>query len=100
MTAQTQTDEKPRIENWEAVRDELEKHTDMLPDGADCRAKVENRRLNGGAPKALIVSVYRKGYTFKVINKAREFGLRVADVWQYDDDQENERVRFKLEVDE
>lgn len=100
MTAQIQTDEKGRIENWEDVRDELEKHTDMLPDGSDCDAIVETNRADDRDPEVLIVSVYRKGYTFKVIDKAREFGLRVADVWQYDEDQDNERVRFKLEVDE
>lgn len=101
MSTQTQTtfdDEENKIRNWREVKEDLEEETAMLPDGDDCDCVVESPRLDQQPPKCLRVSVYRKGWNFNVIQKAKEHGLEVTDVWQYDGDQEEERVMFKLEV--
>jgi len=101
MSTQTQTtldDEESKIRNWREVKEDLEEETAMLPDGDDCDCEVESPRLDQQPPKCLRVSVYRKGWNFNVIQKAKEHGLEVTDVWQYDGDQEEERAMFKLEV--
>lgn len=69
----------------------------LTPDGDREKVLVDNPRLTSDAPKVLRVSVPRKGMTFRVIEKAREFDLRVGDVWQHDADKEADRVMLKLE---
>lgn len=90
-------DDDPRIENYEEVIEALEAFETMKSDGEMFPAEVTNPRITGDAPKYLRVKARRDGFTFNVIEKAREMGLEVTDVWQLTGDHEEEVVCFKLE---
>lgn len=86
------------IENYDDVTHALVRHKWLRPDGSEPRVEVDNpRRLDRRAPDYLRVSVPRKGLTFKVIEEAESFGLKVGDAWQHDFDKENDRIMLKLE---
>jgi len=95
------TQPEQRIENYvEATHAIVTSHEWLHPDGSRSRPIVNNPELNRRDPSYLRVSVPRKGMTFKVIEAAEEVGLRVADVWQLDDDYEEERIVMKFEPEE
>lgn len=88
---------EPTIKNPEdftaLVIDHIE--PSALPDGTYIEWEVENPHLNDD-PRHLRVKGYRKGMTFHLIGLAESWGLKVADVWQHDDDKENDLICFKL----
>jgi hypothetical protein len=89
-----------RISNYVEVTHALARKSFLQPDGTNEKVLVDNPRLTSDAPKMLRVSVPRKGFTFKVIEEAREMRLRVGDVWQHDQDKKEDRVMLKLEPEE
>jgi hypothetical protein len=85
------------IDNHIEITHALARYKTLMPEGDYARVLVDNPRSNRSEPDYLRISVARKGFAFNVIEKARELGLSVADVWQYDDDKENDRINLKLE---
>jgi hypothetical protein len=84
------------IENHEEVTEALEQHSFLLPSGEKRNAEVTNPRLDRRAPDILRVKVHRKGMTFKVIELAEEYGLKVGDAWQHDSDKADNALMLKL----
>jgi hypothetical protein len=84
------------IDNYVEVIHALSRFKNMKPDGSYDRVLVNSPRANNGPPEYLRLSVPRKGCTFKVIEKAKQFGLSVKDVWQYNYDKEEDRIMINI----
>jgi len=89
--------DKNRIKNHVEVTHALTTHQTLLPEGDYKRVRVDNQMFDYSAPEILRVAVDRKGDCYNIIEKAREFGLQVGDVWQHDRDKKADNVMLKLE---
>lgn len=88
--------DRPRIENHVEITHAISRMTHPLPDGTRAPMLVINPEYNHSAPRYLHVSMPRKGFPQDVMEVARENGLEVADIWQYDGDKSEDRIRFQL----
>lgn len=84
------------IDNYVEVIHALSRFEKLQPEGNYSKVFVNNPRANNGPPEYLKLSVPRKGYTFKVIEKAKQFGLSIKDVWQYNYDKEEDRIMISI----
>lgn len=95
------TKDTPRIQNVKQVTNTAARYKWMSPDGDIERVKVDNPRLDRHQPEYLRLSVPRKmTETATLFREMEEMGLKVADVWQYDADRRQDRLRVKLEATE
>lgn len=86
-----------RITNVDDVIERIEQYEHLLPHGDYQGTTVENPQLNDNVPPRYVrVRTHRKGSNYKLIREAHELGLRVADVWQYDEEREDHEVSMKL----
>lgn len=101
VTTPTTTTEEQGIENYTDVIHALVRHQWKEPEGEMKRVEVDDPRSldKWNDPEYLRVSLARKGFTFRVIETAEEFGLKVGDVWQTEQDKQDDRIMLKLEED-
>jgi hypothetical protein len=89
------------IENYVEALHHIGRHEDLLSNGEYKRVRLETDTLrHEQEPRLFRAAIWRKGHTSNVIKRAEEVGLKVADVWQYNDDKEKDEIRLKLVKDD
>jgi len=67
----------------------------ISPEGNELQFKIKKPNLNGD-PWHLLVEAPRKGFVFRLVNLAHEWGLVVSDSWQHDIDKGKDVVCLLL----